>query len=1176
MRLLPRAPIVVALLAGCAGAPPPVPRPKPSSSTEGAAPIVSPARWDYHPPAPTTALAATKVNDGCVFTTEGGQRWSSASTKMAGGRLVCSGKAEASAAVATEDLTSAIRRDDGSWIFVSTSGLLMEAEGPLGPFTRTVPAPETLARVTGAGAGVLATTLDGRLLRWEVASGWKPAVSSGPLLSARVFDVAVGDNGRALALAFPEALYKSDDGGATWASAGAPTVGARQLGRTTSGDLGAQGMFETLVWKPSATPAFSRSTEKVNAQQAILDVDVGRAPAASASQAGRAVLDGDRYYEIIRPENEGETWQIARGRIEGRLETLPLPNSTGCGNVRIGARGKTVYVVCVSQDRGEIAAEVRHSSDAGATWGAGLKLVTADTDQINVAVSADGGALIAGLCRASDPSGACKPGPPLRIKIGDPAAASATATDAGSAPADAGSADAGATVAAGVALSAAPANAPQLSGGALLPTFSLDGRSAYFLGRRGKDDRLNLFVSHDGGETFSPRALETGAAAKPAPRPRDDEEESSEPEGPDTFEVDDNSSLRAGEDGTLGMMLVRTRRGEASYVLADDDGRVLQVASPPQDSTDEEGRGQSVIMSGHGRRVLALPVVIPDNGPLLWESLDGGMTWDRQTGPQALTREYERGSPAITCALNGCLVGDTITRVGWGGQGGDTGGAEHPPDTPPPGAQSVLTPIVCELSKTPWSRIDNASGGLSYNVPIPGIHEAMRGRAAWSVLTVDRRTGAIASTSAMLPESGEGDARVTTRPLLGPKPAGQHLATSISASQHEGFAAVRVAVPVDAKTGKPKLGAPMRNVEVAWENFLEGTSGRARIADAGPIEATDVVLSEAPSTRRGSNETLADVLHASLISISSRGIFVHPHQRATGPQAFFIDAAGRVTRYDPYTFPSASPVSGSLDIRTDASAVGGEQLAVGLLRDSDGEWASLALGRRRGSGTAATTSVSALSLLPPRPSPALLPAYTSWGWSPKAPVGVMALVADPAHAKAWSHFIPFRSDGTFGPAEPTPTMFDLGDRPRGCTAAERADTPRANVLFMLEGRPFFPGARHPVLVREPKPKGAVPVDDAQVFLTAGAVLQGTPSSPCVSAWEAPALGRNVASGVILQGDLTHAWIFRFSQEIPKSAAKRPETAEPVPSLEYRSMSCRYDPSARVPESVWSEPGTTKP
>ena len=100
----------------------------------------------------------------------------------------------------------------------------------------------------------------------------------------------------------------------------------------------------------------------------------------------------------------------------------------------------------------------------------------------------------------------------------------------------------------------------------------------------------------------------------------------------------------------------------------------------------------------------------------------------------------------------------------------------------------------------------------------------------------DRRAHHHQRHAARSPSTGE--ARVVRRPLIGP--AGPHTATAISATQVEGYAVVRVAYPTDAK-GKPKVGAPLRNVEVAWENFLEGTSARARIPDAGPLEREDIV-----------------------------------------------------------------------------------------------------------------------------------------------------------------------------------------------------------------------------------------------------------------------------------------------------------------------------------------------
>jgi hypothetical protein len=1117
---------------------------------EQGASFVSPARWDFHPPAPTVALAAAKVAGGaCVFTAEGGQRWSAAASKMAGSRLVCAGKAEVSTAVSAEELTSVIRRADGSWIYVGESGSLFEAPDALAPFTRVVPAPEPLGKVAGAGAAVLATTLEGHLLRWEAATGWRPVAASPALGGARVLDVVVGDAGKALALAFPEALFASEDGGATWAASGAPRIGARLLGRTAAGELGAQGLFESVVWRaPSAPnvtadPPFARGAEKIHAPQAALEVEVGRAPAAASVLTGRAALDGDRYYEVIRPETEGEAWLLARGRIDGRLETAPLPDSKPCSSMRLGARGKHLVRVCVSADGEQIAAEVRESADQGATWGDPLKLLTLDTDQINLAVAPDGAVLMTGVCRVAET--ACKPAGPLAIRV-------ALATDGGAA-----------------APRLTPVAAPQLSGAALLPAYSVDGRSAYFLGHRGKDDRLNLFVSHDGGESFSPRAIEVTAGVRVAKRPRGDDDDEPAEEPVDSFDVDDQSFLRVGDDGVVGMLMARAR-GDVVYVTADDDGRILQVGTPPVDSTEDDGRGGStMLMTGHGRRVIAIPLSVPDSGTgIVYESLDGGATWDRQAAPQALVREYYRGALVGVCALGGCVLGETVTRLGWGGQP-DAAAVDRPAEPAHEGTQSVLTPIVCDLSAaTRWTPVDNVAGQL-----VPGMAQAMRGRSVWSAITVDRKTGAVAAVSANLPESGEGEARVTTRQLLGPRPASAHLATALALSEYEGYAAARVPVPVDAQ-GKPQAGASMRNLEVVWENYLEGAQSRAKIPDAGPFEKGDVTLGEVKSGRGDDGELVyvADVLHATLLSITSHGIFVRPHARTQRAVEIFVDGAGRVDLREATPWPSTSPLGPTLDFRAEAAAVGGNLFGLGLLRD-DGDWGAVSLARRP--GAAGPWAYSAASILPPHAVSGPLLMHASMAWSPKLPVAVFGLVADPAHARAWAHVLGVRGDGTFGPAEPVPTIADLPDRARGCTPAERAATPRVGLPFLLESnRVLFPGQRHPVLVREPRGRNAVGVDEPTVLLTGGAVVQGTPASPCVSAWEAA----GVASGpvaAVLPGDLAHAWLFRPARDGSRPT-KRGDPGDPVPAFEYRPMSCRFDPQARAPDAVWSEPGTTRP
>jgi hypothetical protein len=322
-----------------------------------------------------------------------------------------------------------------------------------------------------------------------------------------------------------------------------------------------------VVWRGAS---FARASDRIVVPQTTLDVEVGRAASAVAAAASRAVLDGDRYYEVVRPETEGDAWILARGRIEGRLASVPLVDSGRCSNLRIGARGRVVFLACVFAEDPEIIAELRRSTDGGTTWSAPLRLFTPDTDQIVVAVAPDGTALVTGVCRSSEVAGQCKLGAPLLVH---------EAILEGDSGADPRTLDAGGTSPPTPGLRALQSSAPQLSSTALAAAFGFDGRSAYFLGKRGKDERISLFVSHDGGETFAPRALQSAGVAR-VPRRHDDEEDPSDGDGPDPFEIDETSQLRPGDDGTVGIGALLRSRGSAAYLVTDDDGRLLQVGGP--------------------------------------------------------------------------------------------------------------------------------------------------------------------------------------------------------------------------------------------------------------------------------------------------------------------------------------------------------------------------------------------------------------------------------------------------------------------------------------------------------------------------------------------------------------------------------------------------------------------
>jgi hypothetical protein len=400
--------------------------------------------------------------------------------------------------------------------------------------------------------------------------------------------------------------------------------------------------------------------------------------------------------------------------------------------------------------------------------------------------------------------------------------------------------------------------------------------------------------------------------------------------------------------------------------------------------------------------------------------------------------------------------------------------------------------------------------------------------------------------------------------MFAPQAHGERIAIHVSTSQLEGYAAARAGVPLNAR-GVPELGAPMRNVEVAWENYVDGSSGRAVIGDVGSFQGD--------TTKRDP----IGALPLDLISVTSRGLFFQPHAAPGSDKvAYFVDMRGRIEKYEPPSWPSVSAFGLDLKVETDAAAVGGELIGVGLLRTSGGEWTTAGLARRLRGTTGIAWRYSADTILPLHTGDSGLVAQARWASSPATPIGIAALVADPRRARAWGHFLGIGKGGTFMPAEPLATLFDLGDRPRPCTPSDRAAGVRFSVPFQAgPDQVMFPGMRHPVIVNTPHRTTAVGIDEPMILLTADAVLFGQPASPCIAAWEGEAVGRVLVSALI-PGDLSRGWIFRLHNT--DAAAENPAEASGAPAavLEYRPMSCRFDPSARIPESVWNERGTTLP
>ncbi|HEX6271787.1 MAG TPA: hypothetical protein VFZ53_02050, partial [Polyangiaceae bacterium] len=163
---------------------------------------------------------------------------------------------------------------------------------------------------------------------------------------------------------------------------------------------------------------------------------------------------------------------------------------------------------------------------------------------------------------------------------------------------------------------------------------------------------------------------------------------------------------------------------------------------------------------------------------------------------------------------------------------------------------------------------------------------------------------------------------------------------------------------------------------------------------------------------------------------------------------------------------------------------------------------------------------------------------------------------DPATQAAEARVFPLRASGALVDAPlAVPTLRDLAERPAPCSAGIRDATPR------IIGR-ALPGTRHPVVVSDP-------IDPPRAMLTGDAVLHGTPESPCAAAFEVDAVrtaAERVADerGIVPLDDLEHAWLMRRAGSEDGGA----------PRVEYRSMSCRFEPGLEIPEELLGEPAVS--
>jgi hypothetical protein len=162
-------------------------------------------------------------------------------------------------------------------------------------------------------------------------------------------------------------------------------------------------------------------------------------------------------------------------------------------------------------------------------------------------------------------------------------------------------------------------------------------------------------------------------------------------------------------------------------------------------------------------------------------------------------------------------------------------------------------------------------------------------------------------------------------------------------------------------------------------------------------------------------------------------------------------------------------------------------------------------------------------------------------------------VAGFGQATSQARVMPFvSSNPLLGPPTAVPTQADLGSLPPACS--ERLRTASYRVVTSFES-----GTRHAVVISDP-------AEPMPVLITGEAVLHGSPDDACAAAFDAETLGSSserVGALVFTDPDAP-SWVFR-----------RAPDATADDELEFRRMSCAFDPTAEVPEEVFSAPGTTR-
>ena len=1124
-------PLLSALLGLVACSSAPTPPPKAAvARPAGTGPVFeSPARWAAFPQSVGLALSTLLLPDGrCLVTTDDGQRWTVTPKDK---KKPCAGPGLASGSPSFEPLVGAQKVGD-EFRFVAEGGLVYTSREAAGPFTKLSRAPVALKRVATVGSAIVGIDGDGGTHYFDGA--WKAsAVPAG----TRGVDVGIDKDGRVLWLGAPETAMLSTDFGHTFKPIKGPRVGAYEVGFTQKGELAARGALGNAVLDGDRL-TFTRERLRETESEEV-EIEPADGPKASLLLSQRATLFGASYAEIVEPY-EGARYGLARSTLGTPFEREALAPFDNCDNVKLSAAGSAIGVACLRQleDKPNIAAELWLSKDGKvASFTKIASLVTPSFNDVSLGLSTDGTMLVLGACKEAPPPTApgaeprataaaiAKPKPPGRARIELPDVCNPKNP----------------ILVRGDSITVGQAQTLEETS-ARSPLLSPDGHAAYFLGRSRKDSRPAVFVSKDGGKTYQIRVIEPPQTSSWG----DDTANEEEGNQPRPFYVPDQSPLTMDETGTLG--LAGERDLGFAWVTLDGEGRVANVADPPE---------PAMTLGGSGNRVIALAYGQMDGVLRSWESLDGGANWAEVTTTQAVVRYSERGTGVVSCASGGCLLGEELVRIGWEGQVETAFNMSEDP-MPDPIDVRLGTGIACQLSpKSSWVEIEGRpeerASGTTYGATpgMPRLRDIMRGKTAFSVATVAVEDQSVEVLSAAVSEK---EAPVTKKQIFGPvkNEPGAFAATTLR-WQSEGFVAMRARVPMN-KMSTVDTSKKIDGLEVAWQNQHLGIAGKKTLK----LDAD-----WAPAFVAGST------LRPSMLNVTMQGVAlqVQNNQRVT-----FADGKGQTS----YELPSL------IAMLTDARPIGSiDTMIVG------GNLFATTFADRN---PTATVFVSAPAGAKPKkdakPDPSKAPAArpdleafaqavapssaeADWLYAGDK-LGVLTFTSATGTKPAQAIGFMLDDTGKLGDAIELPTLRDLPDRPKPCSLDQRKSARVPSPHYARSGLLFQGEGRHPVVVTEAPATAtaslvtaATPLDPIWL-LTDGAILHGTKKEPCVAGYRAS--GLRAGTVAVIGGDLDRSYLLRVQSGLRKRKDKN-APAQWGQYLQARAMSCRWQADLSVPVEV---------